>query len=507
MKPYLSARAALAALLALCLLLGGCSTMSVLPQGGGGQADLPEPESAGLAPAIGEETAGYACEVRLYYPTLDGRGLAPVTRPVSVPGDRTLGGQVLELLLAETPAGLSPALPEGTQLLSLVISCGIATVNLSLSAPADEQTVLGMQASIANTLTSLPGVEAVNLLLDGRKIALRGLSAGLTRLNENNLSAQWSQLLADEELMSAASVTREAAVYYPGAEGLYLAPQICTVTLSGGNPLGDLLDFLSQAPDSGCLRAALPQPELLSEPPKLLTTASGERVVKVVLDANRMALLEQSGLSPWQLYAALTLTLTGFVPELDGVCVYIGEGLALKTASPAGEISFPGGVMRRSDFERFVGEQLTVYLTAGDGSLAPCKRLIPAGDAPASAKTRIEITLAGPADWENAVSAVAPEGIGPEDLLGVRIADGQAVANFSERFYQACAGLDAGQERNLAYSLVQTLCDLPSVRSVRLQREGMETEYLGSSIYLRSALIPNTGLLTGSAQASGLVAP
>lgn len=500
-------RAYLAALMALCLLLSGCAPASLLPPGGEEEATLPEPTEEQMTPALGDQTAAYEQEVRLYYPTADGRDLAAVTRTLSVTGDKPLERQTLELLLSETPTGLLSAAPEGTTIRSLTLSCGVATVDLLLNAEADEQTVLRMQAAIANTLASLPGVEAVNLLLDGRKTALRGLSAGLTRLNESSLSAQWSQLLADEELMSNASITREAAVYYAGREGEWLAPQIRTVTLSGGNALGDLISFLAEAPEESFLRAVLPDESLLAEQPKLLTTAAGERIVKVVLDANAVAALESRGVSPWQVYAALTLTLTGFVPELDGVCVYVGEGLLLKAAGPQGELVFPGGVMHREDFTGFVGERLTVWQTGGDGLLAQSARLIPLEETPITARRLVSATLAGPNAWETGLTPVAPEGATDQMLLGVSIEEGCATLNLSSGFYEACAALTAEQERNLAYALVNGLCTLPTVHCVRFQRDGQAVEYLAGSIYLRSPLIPSPGLASVSGQTENLIAP
>ena len=500
-------RSALAALLALCLLLSGCTASNILPEGGSEAAVLPEPGGETYAPAQGDQTAACTQEARLYYPTADGRDLAAVTRAVTATGEKRVEQQVLELLLNETPTGLSSVVHEGASIRSLTVSCGVATVDLSLSAPTDEQAVLRMQSAIANTLASLSGVEAVNLLLDGRKTALRGLSAGLTRRSENSLSAQWSQLLADEELMSAASITREAAVYYLGREGEYLAPQIRTVTLSGGNPIGDLLSFIQEQPEESALRAALPQEELLAEQPKLLITAGGERIVKVVFAANSMAAFESCGLAPWQVYAALTLTLTGFVPELDGVCVYVGEGQVLRTTCLGGELVFPGGIMHRDDFTPYVGERMTVLETGGDGLLAESTRLVSLSETPVTARGLFSATLDGPEAWETGLTRVAPAGVSGDDLLGVSVGEGRAVVNFSARFYEACQSLSAAQERNLAYALVNSLCTLPEVRSVCFQREGRAVEYLAGSIYLRSPLIPNPGLVSEDSQTDNLIAP
>ena len=172
-QPIRRSRSALAALLVLCLLLSGCVASSILPEGGSEEVVLPEPGEATYAPAQGDQMAACTQEARLYYPTADGRDLAAVTRTVTSTAEKRVEEQVLELLLSETPTGLSPVAPEGASIRSLTISCGVATVDLSLSVPADEQAVLRMQSAIGNTLASLAGVEAVCSSLPIRRPSVR----------------------------------------------------------------------------------------------------------------------------------------------------------------------------------------------------------------------------------------------------------------------------------------------------------------------------------------------
>ena len=45
------------------------------------------------------------------------------------------------------------------------------------------------------------------------------------------------------------------------------------------------------------------------------------------------------------------------------------------------------------------------------------------------------------------------------------------------------------------YSIVNTLCALSNVRSVRFYVEGLAAETLAGGIYLRSPLMPNPGIV------------
>ena len=83
-----------------------------------------------------------------------------------------------------------------------------------------------------------------------------------------------------------------------------------------------------------------------------------------------------------------------------------------------------------------------------------------------------------------------------EDLLGVEVSGRTARVNLSAGFYRACQPLDAVGERSVVYAMVNTLCQLDSISAVRFYVEGMAAETLAGGIYLKSALMPNPGLVT-----------
>ena len=101
----------------------------------------------------------------------------------------------------------------------------------------------------------------------------------------------------------------------------------------------------------------------------------------------------------------------------------------------------------------------------------------------------------GPAAWETGAARVMPDGVSIDDVLGVRIAGGEAVVNLSSNFYRCCQSLTPQQEQNLIYAIVNTLTSLTTVSSVRFQVEGEAADYLVSTIYLRGPLLRNPGII------------
>ena len=70
-----------------------------------------------------------------------------------------------------------------------------------------------------------------------------------------------------------------------------------------------------------------------------------------------------------------------------------------------------------------------------------------------------------------------------------------ALVNLSGNFYRSCQRLSEKAERNLVYALVNTLCALPPVDKVRFFIDGQTVDALVTSICLRSALLPNPGIV------------
>jgi len=116
---------------------------------------------------------------QLYFARIvDGKQrMVAITRELP-PGLGVARSSLEELLRGEVPRGCDRPLPPGTRLLDIAVTSGLATVDLSGELQAEfrggsdnEQVTV---YSIVNTLTSLPAIDRVQILVEGRSINTLG---------------------------------------------------------------------------------------------------------------------------------------------------------------------------------------------------------------------------------------------------------------------------------------------------------------------------------------------
>lgn len=486
----------MAGALILCILLGGCMPFAAELLPVDQSQDMPLPSEEPAQAALGDQAAAWQTEALLYYPAQSQQALLEVHKTIEVGAQQTLEECLVQALLEETtPAGAKAAAPAGTTLLGLWRSGKTAVVNLSIEAEAveGEQALFFMRAAIAQTLCVACELESVDVLVDGRALSAARVPQGALGYGDNPLSSRWMQLLADEELAASEqdyALERRAVLYLLTADGQKLVPCARMLTFQNGEYLSALIDALQEPLAEGAFVAPLSayDTELIKEA-ELAVLSDGRHVARLTIEGGAI-----KGENEWMTYGALTCTLTGFLTELDGVQIYIGAGQLARLDTPQGEVVFEEGVLTRDMFEGAMGRETTIYMTADNGQLRALTRVMAAADALSPRMTMAEL-FGEPKSWETGVQRVVPDGLTSDDLLGVRIENGEATLNFSARFYAGCQRLSAQQERNLVYALVNTLTERPDVDAVRFQIEGASVDKLVSSISLRGPLLRNPGLI------------
>ena len=201
-----------------------------------------------------------------------------------------------------------------------------------------------------------------------------------------------------------------------------------------------------------------------------------------------------SGLEVWELAGSVTLTMCSFLPELDAVRIMMnGEPITMCAIGDA-ILQFPDGLMRRRDFAGRVGSVATLYLLDGADQLTGIER--PVSLRSALSPKRLLTELLGYAGGDGQSHRLpVPASLYPEDILGVQVVGGVARVNLSANFYRSCQNLSPRAERDLVYAMVNTLCALDGIRAVRFYIEGSPADTLAGSVYLRSVLLPNPGLM------------
>lgn len=497
----------IAALMLICLLMLTCCSGGAQVAGDEMQSVLPELPTLEARQILGDVRKPFTRDVTLYYAVENGLDLTAVTRTIDVNQNENLIERSLEELLRTLSS--TGALRNGAstqQLIELEYSCGIACVNLTLEAgvhPGDSDDLL-LCAAIADTLLGLDGVECVNILTGSRSNAVCGLPLGAIIEPSDNISALYAQFQSEESRFlteQTASISRNVILYFPSTDGGYLLPEMRTLSFDSDDYASVILDALKAGPlERSCCFSAMPgNQELLAGAPRRWVSDAGERIIDVSFTEMLPNYLAFAGVEAWQLYGSVVLSLCSFLPELDAVRICV-DGTPVD-ACTLGEVQlqFEDGMMRRSDFSACIGSSAGLYFADTDGGLRRVECAMSRSAAISTKQILSEMIRAGnPGDG---LTGVFPEGLLPEDILGVEVEDQVAVVNLSGAFYSRCQSLDSAGERRLVYAMINALTELDGIRAVRFVVEGQSIDAMVQSICLKTALLPDPGLVRSEAEA------
>lgn len=486
-----------ALMLALVLSLSACSGVTQsTPEFE--NVELPAPPPAMPQQVLGDNSTADEREITLYYLAENGMNLTSLTRTINVKRDESLIFNALTELLAADHGDIRRRVE--AELLGVEYGSDIATVNLSLEASVNrsDQDYLLMCASIANTLLDIEGVEAVNVLTGSRCDPIARLPMGCFTAVQDNLPALYAQIQSEAQRTldeANGSFERNVLLYFPAQGGKYLLPEVRTLSFENDDYASVVINALSNGPSvRKCCFAAIPgNLELLASEPVILSTQAGERIIELNFTSTLANYLAFAGVEPWQLYGSVVLSLCSFVPETDAVRISIENQYVDECSMNGKTLAFENGLMRREDFTCAIGSSAQLYFSNEAGKLSAAET--PMSQSAALSAMGLLSELVSSTAFTPGLKSVFPEGIAQEDILGVSIQNRTAIVNLSGNFYARCQNLAPEQERLLIYAMINTLATLEQVGAVSFVVEGEQVDSLAQNIYMKTALLPDPGLV------------
>lgn len=490
----------IALMVALVCLLTGC-----IPRQHGSDTSrdipMPEPSEEPENMILGERLPSRLSNVSLYYAMSDGATFSQVSMGIRADAGESLPEAAVNALLSASGGEEMYFSTGDTRMLSCEYACGIATVNLSIDARnvQSEQEELALLTAIGNTLLGINGVRGVNTLIGGQSESFGQLPHGVQTEVVPSVTASYAQLLAERDHLltdSPMPVTRWATLYFPTADGDWLVPELRQVVFNTDDFAGTLIEALKAGPvDETCAVASIPAgAELMDPKPRAQTLSTGEHVLTFNFSSTISNYLAFSGLEIWELAGSLALTACSFLPEIDAIRILVEDEPIRACQIGDIELRFDDGLIRRSDFSNRIGSVATLYLASEDGTLLPVKRAVSTHSA-LSPRSLLNELFHYTGREPGQLSFPIPENVYAEDILGIQVVGQIARVNLSSNFYRCCQPLDNQRERSLIYSIVNTLCAMDSIRAVRFYVEGLAADTLAGSIYLKSPLMPNPGIV------------
>lgn len=486
-------------LLLCALLLTGCTAAPAgLPA-----ATLP-PVSTGPEAPIGDAGLQHQQIVPLYLPSIDGQRLLTFFDTLTLSYEQHPAETILRALLAHPGNNRVKALGGAAKLTlaganPVELSGGVCTVNLSASAlQLTSQELYTTALAIAATLCDMEGINYVNLLVAGTPIAMDvGGNLPLGALSSNlsqELPVLWEQFSARRtpvgEWASATPLTATATLYFPLADGCGMIAEPRRISFPGQHPQQQviaLLDALSNGAEF--IPGAADMPDMASLQlfaPEVSDLQSGGRRVTLHLGSDALQRIAAAGCDPACYFAAVTTTLTTFVPSLQQVCVLLGDGaLTSLYSNQLGSMLFPGGLQTRTAFAHALMDQATVCIPSQD-KLAARALSLPYRHA---VSPRALLLAMAAADV-----AALPANLTDADILGLAVEDGTLLVNFSDRYAEVIRVSDMDQ-RLMAYGIVNTLCRQLGVRRARFFFGSKTVDSLGAELLWSGEFLVNPGLI------------
>ena len=503
-------------LLALCFLflLDGCAGRKI--------EDYQAPAST-LPPAAARYTApdgdGIVIENRkcqIYLPARD--GLRLVSREVTVDAENL--NDAVEKLMQQLLAyeGDTDAKPlGGSKPLELYgkhpieISGGICTVNLTRTAKQLKLSEYYKHClAISTTLCELNEINGVNILVEDESLPLDtpGYLPMGTLMGHagESLPVLWEQMEAKKTPMTPTDkdpgknpLNALATVYYPLPDSRGIACTIRMVNFAGQTPAQlttALMDEISNERRALAGGQSFPKlRDLLLRDPVTSDLPDGGRILTLTLREDAESVLEAARTDLACCAAALTYTLTTFIPDISAICIRTGDkmitDLKTKRFDPVIALS---GMVKRSAVEQFLTSSVTVYF-ARNGILCECERPV-APRSVDSLRTQLCALMEGPdaTEREEGIKETLPGTVHEDDILGISAEGDTLLVNLSENFRTAILEQGGEKETLACYSMVNTLCKNTGTTRVRFFFEGAQVEYVAGTIYWAGEFMYNIGL-------------
>lgn len=472
------------------------------------------PAEARYAAPDGDGTISAGGEYRIYLPGRDGLYLVSKTIRLE-PADLADTAEMLARALIDFEGDGETKKLGGSRPLDLYgphpieISGGVCTINLTISAlQLNLSEYYKNCIALATTLCELNEINSVNVLVADQSVGLDitgNLAMGtLTAHPGESLPVMWEQMEAKRtplgEDLSRTPMNALATLYYPLADGRGIGCTTRLVTFDGQTPqqlaMG-LIAAMSSVCQSMAGGPAFPELEsLLTHEPVTSELEDGGRLITLSLQEDAEEQLERGGTDLACFAAAVTCTMTTFIPGIAAVCIRIGDKPITELRNDRFEpVTALGGLVTRSSLEPFLMSSTTVYF-ARNGILCECEVPISRKSAD-SPRAQLCALMEGPDRRARSeeITAILPETVQEDDILGISSAGDTLLVNLSEGFRSAIQEAGCGKETLICYSMVNTLCKNTGMKRVRFFFEGEQVESIAGEVYWAGEFLYNIGLI------------
>lgn len=496
------------------LLATGCRSLTPLDQFVRSDAPeaIPEPVLSVKAPD-GDLETGKEEEFFLYLPAREGNMLIPQSVILKRESTKKTAENLARQLLAyEANDEVISLCGDAAVTLygenAVELSGCVCTVNLSSSVLKLEYAEIFVLAqAMACTLCELENIHCINLLAADMAIGLDitgNLPLGtVTARPDDELTVLWEEKMSQKTPLggdlSRTSVLSDATLYFPTKDGSGIIAEPRVLIFPGQTPQQMAVTLLNALSEGPLLMNVVPDiPDLSSlqtHTPLVSELADGGRLITLTFQEDFREQLESRGLDYGNMIAAVTDTLSTFIPGIAALSIRIGGNQITGMPGKTGEhITFMGGLQKRGQFSGWLTSTMKLYFET-DGFLSPCDRVM-AGNSAENLREGLKALLAGPdrEEMEKGFHGTLPEGLSDEDVLGIAVSEDEIILNLSDQFLASIESMGAEKEQLLCYSIVETLCEASGREKICFFFEGKQVDSIAGFLCWKGEFLHNSFL-------------
>ncbi len=459
-------------LLAVALLLVGCTELR--------ETEKKEYDETPLMQELNLE-ANISITPLLYFFNESQTRLTAETREISVPPDGRKEAYVVQALIDGPETELLPV-ANGFALDYIEVMPDLINVYLGLEGRKSDDEIFNAKAAIAATLSDFTGKKNINILINGMQTAYMGMPTGVFKKLGGDLYEERTVLQGRSETENP---DMEAALYFLDASEKYLLPETRRLVFKKKDYILTLVEQLIRGPEDTFNHKPVLDSTIKLLGYEIVEDEQGRKIAWLHFDKDPWAFTETFQDGRRLAVAALTYTITSFLPDIYGVKVVVGT---MQSGS---------GVYTADHYRDLIGSSITIYLPGNNTSslLVGTPRVIEQSVA-YYPRTVLKELMRGPVESEDGVYPAMPDGISIGNVKNVYVANDILVIDFDNSVAETMDGVSEDKEFVMLYSIVDTMTSIEGIKRVQFLLDGERIDYLGEgNICLIDPLIKNPGII------------
>ncbi len=506
----------------LCLLLcAGCAGCEEKAQ------VVPEIPTSASMPPVKAEARKQSFTASLYFAATDNRKLSVETRKIELqPGMSRVEATLRALLEGPRSQSVQSVVQWGVRFDSVEISDSVCNVFLSGEIELDEKQWLITRAAVASTVFAASQASFVNLYYNDMEPGYHGRPLGAIGPIFETLDAYVRNIeleyeaLEEERSANTGSTSfemRNCTLYYLSENERFLTAAGGLISYEGASTIdgitATLLTRLCTNEDVENLhKPAVPTDLSLQEEPRIVfssaTDATDEAAANADVPLTNLQTMRQPGIVEMTirepdaafdkelLAASITLTLTGYLPWIEGVRIWIAPTVGAPYLLQGRDS------MTREMFADKIGHTVTFAYPQADGAAFCSVPWTVGGKEAYDPYARLAAYLeAEPSPGVRAADFTEA------DIRDVYMSGDMMIVDWKEGFADKLRALSVEAEQPLPrerrawlfiYGVIDTLTEMPEIQRVWMLENGQKLGMVGD-LYLGNALLRNPGVLEEAA--------